>query len=117
MTLEELLSEHTPEIRQLTDEIRQLVRRVIPHAEERIYPGWHGVGYVHPSAGYVCGIFPGVDQVKLGFEHGSELADPTGLLVGGGKRVRYVIADPGSEMPLEEISDLIEDTVWQRARR
>ena len=111
MTPAELLDEHTPEIAALADELRRVVRAALPEATERVYPGWHGFGYVDPDAGYVCGIFPMANRVKLGFEHGAALPDPDGLFTAGGRQVRYVELQPGDEIEVAAITDLIADAV------
>ena len=65
-----------------------------PDLTERLYPGWRGVGYRHPEAGYVCGIFPQPDgQLHLLFEHGATMPDPEGVLQGSGTQTRYLIVD------------------------
>jgi hypothetical protein len=64
-----------------------------PDLSERLYPGWRGVGYRHPEAGYVCGLFPQPDgELRLLFEHGATIADPEGVLEGPGTQTRYIIA-------------------------
>jgi len=49
------------------------------------------LGYHHPDGGYLCGLFPQRDSVKLGFEFGVLLPDPDGLLEGRGRQVRYLV--------------------------
>ena len=71
MTPDELLDDHTPAVRALTQRLRRLVRSVGPEASERVYPGWHGLGFHHPDVGYFCGILPLADSVRLPFEHGA----------------------------------------------
>jgi len=88
--IEDILDDHTPEVVDLTRQLRALIRSVMPDATERVYPGWHGIGFHHPTAGYVCALFPGVDHVRVGFEHGHLLPDPAGAFDSGGKQVRYV---------------------------
>ena len=107
-TIEDLLDDHSPEVADLTLQIRQLIRSAIPEVTERVYLGWHGVGFHHPSAGYVCAIFPATDHVRIGFEHGHLLPDPEGVLDPGGRQVRYltVKALTGDlAMQLEELID------------
>jgi len=87
---EDILAEHTPEVRALAERLRLLIRETIPEASEAAYPVWHGIGYRHPEIGYFCAIFPLEHEVKLGFEFGVLLPDPTGLLQGQGRQVRYV---------------------------
>ena len=90
MSPEDILAEHTPEVRALAERLRQLIRETVPEASEAAYPVWHGIGYRHPETGYFCAIFPLEDEVKLGFEFGVLLPDPAGLLQGNGRQVRYV---------------------------
>ncbi len=90
LTPEDILAEHTPEVRALAELLRQLIRETIPEATEAAYPVWHGIGYRHPETGYFCAIFPFQDEVKLGFEYSVLLPDPTGLLHGDGRQVRYI---------------------------
>ena len=117
MTPAELLAEHTPEVAALAERLRRVVRSAMPAATEQVYSGWHGFGYIDPNAGYVCGIFPIADRVKLGFEHGAMLPDPDGLFTSGGSRVRYVELWPKDEIPAEAIADLIADAVELGTRR
>ncbi len=70
--------------------LRGLIRDALPEVEEAARPGWHAIGYRHPDQGYLCGIFPHDDAVKLGFEFGMLLPDPDRLLSGDGKQLRYV---------------------------
>jgi hypothetical protein len=100
VTPDELLDEHTPDVRALVHRLRRLVKSVVPEASERVYPGWHGLGYHHPEAGYFCGIFPLAKSVRLLFEKGGRLSDPHGLFTGGGAQTRYAEIEPG--VPIDE---------------
>ena len=88
--IEDILDDHTPEVVDLTLQLRALIRSVMPDATERVYPGWRGIGFHHPTAGYVCALFPGSDHVRVGFEHGHLLPDPAEAFDPGGKQVRYI---------------------------
>jgi hypothetical protein len=65
---------------------------VVPTATEKAYPGWHGIGFRDPQAGYVFGLFPRPDHIRLFFERGAELEDPDGVFAppDGLKQGRYV---------------------------
>ena len=109
-TPDQLLADYPPEIRFLTSVLRRLVREVLPDATERAYPGWRGIGYRHPVAGYVCAIFLNPEMVKLGFEYGAMLPDPKRLLKSGpsaGKQVRYLEVCEESGIDMEVIRDLL----------
>ena len=76
MTPDELLAEHSPEVEALGQRIRAFFHATVPEASEKAYPGWHGIGYRHPVAGYLGGIFPQHGHVRLLFEFGVLLPDP-----------------------------------------
>ncbi len=103
---EDLLVGLSPQIQQLVEQLRQLIRQSVPGVEEAGYPGWKLIGYRYRR--YFGFIAPKTDQVQLGFEHGLTLPDPAGLLEGEGKQVRYVILYPGQELPLAPLRELIQ---------
>jgi hypothetical protein len=103
---EELLVGLSPQICQLADQVRQLIREVVPEVEEAGYPGWKVIGYRHGR--YFCFIAPKQDHVYLGFEHGSTLPDPSGLLEGTGKQVRQIMLRPEQDLPLTPLKELIQ---------
>ena len=109
-TPEQLLADYPPEIGFLTSILRRLVREVLPDATERAYPGWHGIGYRHPGAGYICAIFLNPEMVKLGIGYSAMLPDPKRLLKPGpsaGKQVRYLEVCEESGIDPEAIRDLL----------
>ena len=91
-TPDDILQPCTPAVRKIAEEVRFLVRHVVPTATEKAYPGWHGIGFRDPQAGYVFGLFPQADHVRLFFERGAELEDPDGVFAppDGLKKGRYV---------------------------
>jgi hypothetical protein len=117
LTPEHILTGHTPEVREICEALRSLVRSAVPEASETAYPSWHGIGYTHPQTGYFCAIFPHQDLVKLGFEYGILLPDPDRLLVGDGKQVRYVVIRQRADMRAEAIQKLIEAALSLPAER
>jgi len=93
VTPEDILAGHNVVVRDMAERLRRLILEAAPEMVEKGYSGWHGIGYTHPRAGYVCAIFVLDDGVKLGFEHGASLYDPDGVLQPGtskGKQVRYL---------------------------
>jgi hypothetical protein len=114
LTPEDILAPHAPRIVALAQKLRGIVRAALPAAEERAYPGWKAIGYVHPRAGYVCGLFPFEDRVSLGFEFGVLLPDPAGLLragPSGGKKVRYVEVRRATDIHVGALRDLLSAAV------
>ena len=70
LTPEDILNDDSPLVRLIAQRLRELIRATVPAMTERAYPGWHGLEFRHPWSGYVYGIFPGRQSVKLVFEHG-----------------------------------------------
>ncbi len=88
---EKLLINNEPHAQALALELRQLIRRLLPKVQEKIYKGW-GVadfGFGAPGRGFLS-IGPQKSYVNLYFMNGVDLQDPDGLLDGTGKRLRHV---------------------------
>jgi hypothetical protein len=111
-----LLAEHTDEVAAVTEWLREMVLGALPDASERVYRGWHGFGYHHPEAGYVCAVFPRADEVLLAFERGVELEDPDGLLEGDGRTVRWARVTTPGEPPSDRLVQLIDAAVLAGSR-
>ncbi|NJD18112.1 MAG: DUF1801 domain-containing protein [Gemmatimonadetes bacterium] len=92
VTPEDILKGCSPGVRRIAEEVRSLMRHVVPTSTEKAYPGWHGIGFRDPQAGYVFGLFPQPDHVRLFFERGAELEDPDGVFApaDGLKQGRYI---------------------------
>ncbi len=115
MTPDELLAEHSTQVAALAGRLRSFMTSVVPEANERVYPGWHGIGYRHPHAGYLGGIFPLEDSVKLLFEHGALLPDPAGLLSGDGSQTRHVELYEWDETLIPGLEDLVAAAIELRS--
>jgi hypothetical protein len=106
-----LLAEHTAEVAAAAEWLREVVLGALPDASERVYRGWHGFGYHHPEAGYVCAVFPRAGEALLAFERGAGLDDPHGLLDGDGRTVRWVhVTTPGNP-PADRLVELVDAAV------
>jgi hypothetical protein len=86
-----------------------------PELEERVYRGWRGLGYRHPDAGYVCGVFPRADGVSLLFERGAELDEP--VLTGEGTQTRQLELRPGDSVDRALVASLVRRGVDHGVRR
>jgi hypothetical protein len=108
MDFDELVAEHTLHVAHIAHKLRGLIRSSMPGAEERVYPGWHGVGYHDAVAGYVCAIFPKADVVEVAFERGRDLSPRGDVFDRTGKQVGYLSFarwDPAKARKLEELID------------
>lgn len=109
-TPEEFLAHFPPEVQDLAQRLRLLVRETLPEAREAVYAGWQLIGYRVPHGrrdAYVGFIAPKEDHVALGFEYGVLLADPDGLLQGDGSQVRVVHITQAQEIRPQPLAALI----------
>jgi hypothetical protein len=113
----EILRPFPPSVRHLAHELRKLIRRTLPKVDERAYDGWHGIGYHDRQSGYLAGIFPQPDCVKVYFEHGAVLPDPHHVLTGTGAQVRHVSCWPDVPVPEQAIRELLANAVRFGAAR
>jgi hypothetical protein len=87
-----LLKNYAPEVRAVAIRARELLATEMPDAVEQVKMGWKVIQY-GPSASMkdvLIVIQPQQAWVNLGFAHGADLPDPTGLLEGTGKGIRHV---------------------------
>src|SRR5438552_9420383 len=90
----------TPDIRDLTHQVRALMASITPDADENLKVGWkviwYGFGPKMPDQFAV--VMPTRNHVGLGFAYGSDLPDPKGKLEGTGKRMRHVKLRKGADV-------------------
>ena len=105
---EELLVNNKPEAKQLARDVRALIRRLLPKAQEKIYRGWGVVDYGFGEFGRgFLSIGPQKGYVNLYFMNGVDLPDPTGLLEGTGKRLRHVKIHEPEDLKKKALQALI----------
>jgi hypothetical protein len=113
----DFLSERHPEEHELALWVREVILGAEPDLTERVYPGWDGIGFRHPDAGYVCAIYPRDGAVRLLFEHGRRLDDPSGLLEGQGAQTRHVVVRARDADLARDLAELVSDAVAERLFR
>jgi hypothetical protein len=90
---DEILADSSPRVRDLATRTRALIRDIMPEVVEVPWPRQRVVGYsVGPRkmSEHFCYIASHENHVNLGFNYGSELPDPEGLLQGPGKLLQHV---------------------------
>jgi hypothetical protein len=98
----------TPELLEVVEEARQLIRDTVPNVEERVYSEGKAIGYHVPGIGarFLLWLFP--DRLAFVFAYGSLLPDPDRLLEGAAKyKSRWVTLRPGREIPHEGLARLM----------
>ncbi len=99
--------------------VRELIETIYPKATETPKPKENHAEYAIGSGrrseifGYIC---PMEKYVRLGFYYGDVLADPAGVLVEEGKRVRHVKISTMAEADRPEIRALITAAVQERKK-
>jgi hypothetical protein len=117
-SVDTLLNRYPDTVQRLAAGARQLIRRVLPKAEERadssapVIAYGYGPGY----RGMVCTLILSKSGVKLGLVRGGELADPHGLLAGSGRVHRYIALRTREDLRRPGVSDLIKAThaAWRK---
>jgi hypothetical protein len=104
------LDGRSPEIREIAERLRDVVREAVPEAIERVRTGWRLIGYDVPvgrRTRYFAFVAPEAEHVHLGFEYGAWMSDPNGLLQGAHlklRKVRFVTYVPGDSIPTDALA-------------
>jgi hypothetical protein len=113
MPPEIFLSAYPAEIRDLAEQLRNVVRDAVPDALERVRTGWRLIGYDIPvgrRTRYFAFVVPEPEHVHLGFEYGAWMSDPDGRLQGAHldlRKVRFVTYRPGDPIPAEALGPYV----------
>jgi len=83
--IEEFLNDFSQEICSLSSQLRALIVKTAPGANEKLNLGWKVISY-----DAFCAIAPHSKWVNLQFHKGASLEDPSSLLEGTGKAMRHV---------------------------
>ena len=99
-----LLDSFPPGIRDTGRALRSLILATLPGTVEAVRSGWRWIAYSLPEKGRVrnfAWIGPERKHIHLGFEHGTLLADPEGILQGAQEKLRkfrYVTFEPAIDI-------------------
>jgi hypothetical protein len=104
-SVEQFLSAYPTPVQRLAQLARQRIVGVVPEAKERVRTGWKLIGYNAPA--YFAFIAPQQDHVRIGFEWGIALPDPTGLLEGSGSQVRHVSIHAARALERPALAELL----------
>jgi hypothetical protein len=116
-----LLADHPDAVIATAQRLRDVVLEAHPDLVERARTGWHSVNYTHPTAGFVCALFPYADRVDLVFEQGALLPDPDRRLSGTTRQVRTLQVLPDDDLDPDVVVEFLDAAVelgaGLRARR
>jgi hypothetical protein len=95
--------------------LRDLVCEAVPSAVERVRRGWRLIGYDLPitrHGTYFAWVWPEQEHVHVGWQVGTLMADPRGLLRGAHlklKKVRYLTYGPRDRIAPRVVLDFTRD--------
>jgi hypothetical protein len=103
-----------PALKPVADELRRLVKKMVPESRETINPWGIPTFDLH---GPLCFLMVGKNHVTFGFTRGTSLTDVAGLLEGTGKNLRHVklkdaeqVRDPNLRQLILEAAALNRET-------
>jgi hypothetical protein len=113
---EPVLEKMSPEVRVLAQQLRALIKEVMPQATEKAYLGWGTIAY---AAGgkmrdLVVALAPQRTYVNLEFGDGVDLPDPAHRLEGTGKRLRHVKIRGDEDVHHPDVRVLLETAARRR---
>ena len=112
---EAFLAGFPDEMRAIGEALRTIVRRTVPDAVERVRGGWRLIGYDVPIGrrkAYFAFVAPETEHVHLGFEYGTLMDDPEGVLLGahlGLRKVRFLTFRAIDDVDADVCGRLIEE--------
>jgi len=111
-----LLEKLTPEAGELVQELRPLIKEVMPQTTERVHLGWSAINYGAGSSmrDFIVALSPQRAYVNLEFADGVELPDPAHRLEGTGKRPRHVKIRSSDDVRHPDVRALLESALRHR---
>ena len=109
--IETFLGGFSGPVRELARGLIDAVSSAAPGASLGVRTGWGCVAFTHPRVGYFAGVFPSEAEVRVGFEFGVLLNDPTHSLTGTGSQLRYLVVPAGALAPAHDLRRLVEQAI------
>jgi hypothetical protein len=115
--LRAFLAAFDPRIGRLFLSARGVVLRAAPEANELVYDAYNAVSAAYTFSDRLaeafCHVAAYAGHVNLGFNRGSELPDPAGLLAGSGARIRHVRLSGAEDLRGRALQALLRAAVAQ----
>ena len=111
----EFLAAYPSPIAARAERLHELVMEAVPSAIWRIRPGWRLIGYDLPitrHGTYFAWVWPEQEHVHVGWQVGTLMADPRGVLRGAHlklKKVRYLTYGPRDRITPREVIGFTRD--------
>lgn len=115
--LNELPPNTAPHIKPIALRLREIILEGFPTATEVVRLGdraaSYGVGPKKMSESHVY-VMPQVEYVNLGFWHGINIPDPSGILQGTGKKMRHIKVSSIDMVESQVVKDMIAAALLER---
>lgn len=103
------LSQYSEDVVIRVETLRTVLLKHLPGIIEQLDIPAKMIGYAYGQkyAELICTIIPSKKGVKLGFNRGTDLPDPHGLLEGTGKISRYIEIQSAEQAKSKEVKQMI----------
>ncbi len=111
---------YSKEVQTLAWKARELIFEIAPEISETVYPQMKVIRYGldgNKMGALVYGLMPTKAGVSLGFMHGTDLADPKGLLEGTGKNLRHVKLKTLADVTSPALRQLVKVALEDKRKR
>ena len=107
--IEKFLSGYSDQVQESALVLRDVIRKALPKAHEKLYTGWKSISYSIDGKmkTMICGICPHKAHVNLQLSRATELEDSEGLLKGTGKSIRHIKIEKPADAKKRAVSKLI----------
>ena len=108
---EQAIESFSEPIKELARHTRILIYKVLPNVVEVVWVKQKNTGFgtgLKKKTEHFCWIMPATNHVSLGFNYGSELPDPKGLLEGTGKLFRHIKIKSQEQLSNKDLVALLE---------
>ena len=113
--LRKFIQTYDEEIQNLTWEMRNFIRDLVPQANELIWDNYNAVAIAYSKSEKLkdafCHISVYSKHVNFGFNRGAELTRTNVKLNGKGKLIRHILVKAFQSFPKEEIEKMIWEAV------
>jgi len=111
--LYQFLEAYPEEVQDIAIWLRNFICDLYPQCNELVYDNYNALAFgpsLTEKAGDVfCSIAVFAKHVNFGFNRGSEINDPDGILIGKGSLYRYITVKNINQFPESEIKLLVKD--------
>lgn len=109
------IAKFDPRVQKLIRSCRAAVRQRMPAANELVYDNYNFFVIAYSStdraSDCIVSLASNSHGVTLFFYYGARLRDPTGILEGGGKQVRYIRLENAAKLKRPEVESLIQEAI------